>query len=236
MTPENGANGNGTNGNAVGGIDAAASAIFYILEPGRPADDLRPTLSQLAGVLPHPLRLGGRREAPIFVNELAAEVERRQTAEKAHAPIIFLFVYDLARFRDLRQEEDFAYSSFSGEARPPSPGRQFVKILREGPAVGIHLIVWCDTLNNLQRAVDRQGIREFDLRVMFQMSATDSSQLIDTPAASRLGPNLALFFNEEEGRLEKFRPYAWPPAEWLDWVRSQLQSRGHAEPSGQLPS
>jgi energy-coupling factor transporter ATP-binding protein EcfA2 len=229
-------NGNATNGNAVGGVDPAASAIFYILEPGRPADDLRPTLSQLAGVVPHSLRLGGRREAPIFVNELAAEVERRQTAEKAHAPVIFLFVYDLARFRDLRQEEDFGYSSFSGEARPPSPGRQFVKILREGPAVGIHLIVWCDTLNNLQRAVDRQGVREFDLRVMFQMSATDSSQLIDTPAASRLGPNLALFFNEEEGRLEKFRPYAWPPVEWLDWVRGQLQSRGHAEPSGQLPS
>ena len=49
---------------------------------------------------------------------------------------------------------------------------------------------------------------EFDNRVLFQMSANDSSNLIDSPAASRLGANRAVFFSEESGVAEKFRPYA----------------------------
>ncbi len=206
------------------GHAGAGAAKFYVLEPGRPAEDVRPTLAQLADVLPHPVRFGGRRDVPAIIGEVAAEVERRAAAERHDDPAIFLFIYDLARFRDLRAEDEFSYS-YSSEPRPPSPGKQFGTILREGPAVGVHLIVWCDTLNNLQRAVDRQGVREFDLRVLFQMSASDSSSLIDTPAASRLGPNLAYFFNEEEGKLEKFRPYAWPVADWLAWARTQLCGR-----------
>jgi hypothetical protein len=47
------------------------------------------------------------------------------------------------------------------------------------------------------------------------MSAADSSQLIDSPAAGRLGENRAFFYSEEQGRLEKFRPYSPPEEEAL---------------------
>ena len=47
------------------------------------------------------------------------------------------------------------------------------------------------------------------------MSATDSSQLIDTPAASKLGRTRALFIEEGLERPEKFRPYGMPGWEWL---------------------
>ncbi len=57
------------------------------------------------------------------------------------------------------------------------------------------------------------------------MSANDSSMLIDSPAASKLGPNRALHFSEEEGRLEKFRPYGPPNDDWLNWVRQQFADR-----------
>ena len=67
--------------------------------------------------------------------------------------------------------------------------------------------VWCDTLNNLQRSLDRQALREFEMRVLFQMSAADSSNLIDSPLASKLGLFRAFFYSEDQGRLEKFRPY-----------------------------
>jgi hypothetical protein len=67
------------------------------------------------------------------------------------------------------------------------------------------------------------------------MSGADSSQLIDTPLASKLGPNLALFYNEEEGRTEKFRPYAWPSEPWLAWVRERLSVRAAAPSNGELP-
>ena len=180
--------------------------------------------------------VGGRRDLGAVIAEIAEELQRRQAAEKHDAPALFLFIYDLARFRDLRREDDFMSHSFSGEPRPPSPGANSPTSCAKARRVGIHTIVWCDTLNNLNRAVDRQGIREFDLRVLFQMSNADSSHLIDTPAASKLGPNLALFYNEEEGRLEKFRPYAWPTPEFVAMAVEQLQSRGAAEPTDKLAS
>ena len=47
------------------------------------------------------------------------------------------------------------------------------------------------------------------------MSAHDSASLIDSPKASNLGLHRALFYNEHEGTLEIFRPYATPDRGWL---------------------
>ena len=63
--------------------------------------------------------------------------------------------------------------------------------------MGIHVVVWCDSLTNLNRTFDRPQVREFAQRVLFQMSATDSSTLMDTPAAAKLGRTRALFLTEE---------------------------------------
>ena len=68
-------------------------------------------------------------------------------------------------------------------------------------------------------------MREFDLRVLMQMSATDSSQLMDSPGASKLGPKLAFLYSEESGRAEKFRPYGRPTPQWLAWVSERLAAR-----------
>jgi len=68
-------------------------------------------------------------------------------------------------------------------------------------------------------------LREFENRILFQMSANDSSTLIDSPAASRLGPNRALFNSEELGKLEKFRPYGYPSHDWLAMVHTKLSGR-----------
>ena len=100
-----------------------------------------------------------------------------------------------------------------------NPAQQFAAILRDGPEVGVHTLVWCDTVTNLNRTLDRRLLREFALRVAFQMSAEDSSTLLDSPAASKVGPNRAYLYSEDEGRLEKFRPYGLPPAEWLAMLK-----------------
>jgi S-DNA-T family DNA segregation ATPase FtsK/SpoIIIE len=57
------------------------------------------------------------------------------------------------------------------------------------------------------------------------MSANDSSTLIDMPAASKLGENRALYYSEEENRIEKFRPYGLPEPEWLEKVKARFASR-----------
>ena len=67
-----------------------------------------------------------------------------------------------------------------------------------------------------------QTMRELEMRVAFQMSATDSSNLIDSPVAGRLGQNRALLYLEETGTLEKFRPYGLPSEEWMTTVRRRF--------------
>ena len=57
------------------------------------------------------------------------------------------------------------------------------------------------------------------------MSAADSSNLIDSPAANKLGFFRALAYSEEQGIVEKFRPYALPGKDLLEIVRQKLTSR-----------
>ncbi|MCA9070951.1 MAG: hypothetical protein KDA84_18615, partial [Planctomycetaceae bacterium] len=113
---------------------------------------------------------------------------------------------------------------FGDKDKPASPGKLFGEILKEGASVGVHIIVWCNSYNNVDRALGRQLLREFELRVVFQMSSGDSSNLIDNPAASRLGPNRALLYRDDQGTTEKFRPYGRPSDEWLTWINHQLNS------------
>ena len=45
--------------------------------------------------------------------------------------------------------------------------------------------------------------------------ASDFSSLIDSPAANNLGFYRALSCSEEQGVMEKFRPYALPSPQWI---------------------
>lgn len=207
---------------------AAANSKFYVFD-GTPGDDpLAGKLAQLVDVLPHQVNLVNYREVPQTMAELAAELARRQADDLTDAPAIYLLVHGLHRYRMLRKPEDeFSYSSNGGD-KPPASDKLYAAIIRDGPNFGLHTFAWCDTLNNLQRTLDRQTLREFDQRVLFQMSATDSSTLIDSPLASRLGPRRALYHSEEHGQLEKFRPYSFPPPEWLEQLAAALAKRSKA--------
>ena len=144
------------------------------------------------------------REIEAKLAEIAQDVTERADATGRERR--FLVVHQLQRYRTLRRNEDDF--SFSASDAPLSPDKLLGGILREGPASGVHTLVMSDTLGSLQRAFDRNALREFDWKVLFQISPADSSTLIDSPSASRLGTNRGLLHSEELGLLEKFRPYA----------------------------
>ena len=54
------------------------------------------------------------------------------------------------------------------------------------------------------------------------MSTNDSASLCDDPKASTLGLHRALFYHEQEGYLETFRPYALPTGEWVEDAAGKL--------------
>jgi hypothetical protein len=200
---------------------------FLVLD-GTP-DDARHagTLGRLAKVVPQPVQVCGWRDLAPALAEVGALVERRNADRAFDEPPVFVLVHDLARFRDLRKGDD-DYGGFSFNRRedePPSPSKVFASILKDGPGVGVHAVVWCDSLNNLNRSLDRGLLREFEQRVLFQMSPNDSSTLIDSPAAGKLGYHRALYASEEEGRLEKFRPFGLPDDAWWADVRRRFEAR-----------
>ncbi|MBS0208260.1 MAG: AAA family ATPase [Planctomycetes bacterium] len=209
-------------------------AKFLILDGQAPDAMHVDQLPRVAAMLPGTIEAGSIRDTARMIGAMSEELERRQANASLEQPPIYLMIYDLQRFRDLRKaDDDFG---FSRGAEKPSPSKQLVALLREGPPLGLHVIVWCDTLNNVQRCFDRQTLREFETRVLFQMSVSDSSTLIDSPQASKLGPHRALLHSEERGLLEKFRPYRLPEAWWLEQVtktlRERLPAAGGATTSG----
>jgi hypothetical protein len=154
------------------------------------------------------------------MSEISTEMKARVSGERpADAPPIFLFIHGLHKFKKLRHEDDFSFSSSSADS---SPSAEFTDLINEGSSHGIHIVVTVDTFNNVNRFMSRKALSEFEMRVVFQMSANDSASLIDSPKASGLGLHRALFYNEHDGTLETFRPYATPPPEWIAQARQKL--------------
>ena len=159
------------------------------------------------------------------MSKIAEELARRQADEHGDYPSIYLTIYDLGRFRDLRKsDDDYGFSS----KRRRREAQPFEATHHDPPRraeLGIHVLCWCDTVGNLNRTFERSTAGEFEQRILFQMSINDSSALIDSPAAGRLGENRGLYFNEELGRTEKFRPYGLPDQAWLDHARDLLAAK-----------
>lgn len=155
----------------------------------------------------------------LFSRTNAAEASTPEERLASH----FVVLHDLSQFRDLRlTEDDFSFST-GGANKPPSTDKMFRQLLKEGPAVGIHFLFWCESYNSLTRAVDRLTLREIDFRVAMQMSAADSTSLIDSPAAAQLGEHRALFYRDDLGTQTKFRPYGRPSEAWLAEAASLLK-------------
>jgi hypothetical protein len=198
---------------------------LFVLDGSHAGSEEAQAWERLTRALPADPRIIRPDETALLLQALTAELKRREETSDAQAPPMFLLIYNIARFRDLRRaEDDFGLAGFGSDAdKPASPGKQFADLLAQGPPVGIHAIIWCDSYNNVDRWFSRQTLRELEMRIAFQMNASDSSNLIDSPAAARLGTHRALLYREETGTAEKFRPYGLPGDAWLDNVGQRMR-------------
>lgn len=134
------------------------------------------------------------------VSELNTQVQGRVGG--GGEPVL-LVLNGIHRLRSLRKSDDYGFSLDEDSA---SPDKDLSSIMLDGPERSIWVAGWCDTLSNLERAMDRSVIREFGLRVLMQMSASDSTMLMDSSAASSLGANRAILADDVAGTGVKFRP------------------------------
>lgn len=201
---------------------AAGKLKFIIFDGTAPETPERAFLHRVCSGLGHHVQLAQNSDAEQVMADLSADQKARAEDESkaAEAPTTFVIIQGLQKFKKLRYEEDFSFSLDADAA--PAPGAQLNDIITEGPAVGIHTIAMVDNYNNINRSMSRKALSEFEMRVLFQMSANDSSSLIDSTKASNLGLNRALFYNEQEGYLETFRPYALPDDSWIESSHQSL--------------
>jgi hypothetical protein len=195
------------------------AAQFYVFDNTPQGFPQRELMDRLIRSVPQKIQAVGNAELPEVMAGLAEELKQRADQETS-GPEIFVLIQGLQNFKKLRLEDEFSFSSSSGDA--PNPGATLTSLITEGPARGIHLVLTCDTYNNVSRFLGRKSLSEFEMRVVFQMSASDSASLIDAPAAATLGLNRALLYNDREGSLETFRPYAPPGGEWVEEVARRL--------------
>ncbi len=195
-------------GLAATGRSQGWSTCFQVLTPGEVEAIPRAwweSLSQLGAQV----QIGGPAQAQELLAAACAEMQRRLEQPAAAAAPWVICIENLARFRDLRREDDdLSFGSFSSSAEPSvSAAKLLGRLLRDGPSVGLHTIVACDSYTTFSRWLERAALRNFALRVLLQMSPTDSSHFMDSPAANQLGGCRGWLYREDRGEAEKFRPY-----------------------------
>lgn len=206
----------------------AGGVEFVVLDPHAAEPGGAAIFKQFASLQPQRIRIGGPAEVAGLMAELGGELTTRMPTSGRDAPEVFLLVHDLQRFKALRPDDEFKFSMDDAEPAA-SPSKVFSELLSEGGACGMHVVASTDTWNNVSRWIPRKLMAEFEMRVLFQMSANDSANLIDSPAASTLGLHRALLYNEHLGILEPFRPYAMPDSAWLEEIKMHSNSAVSAD-------
>jgi hypothetical protein len=201
-----------------------AGARFTVLDGSRAESPVLGMWSEVAHAVGESIDVVLPRNAAHAVTALADEVARRGQSPEERYASLYLVIYDLAQFRDLRiSEDDYSFSFSGSNGKTPSADKRFREILKEGPAVGVHVLLWCESYNSMTRSVDRLTLREIEYRVAMQMSAADSTSLIDSPAATLIGEHRALLYRDDLGTQTKFRPYGRPSGDWLNWAAKHFE-------------
>ena len=179
----------------------------WLLDGARKEDA---SMSQLVTVLRErpagTIQIADVRGLDSAMESLQAELDRRSTLPDDLHPSIVIAVANIARFRELRKGEEYSFGDDTGG--PSKPDAVLANLLRDGPALGMHVWIWADSAGTLTRWISRQALRDIELRILMQMSASDSNQLIDSNTANRLDRYVVLVHDDVEGKAIKLRPYA----------------------------
>jgi len=202
-------------------VQYAKKDVRFVLLDSTPSGfPQREFLQRVISAIPREIIQANNSNLGEIMSGLAEDLKRGD--EKGGAPETFVLIHGLQNFKKLRQEDEFSFSS-SDAGDAVNPAAALLSLISEGPARGFHVIATCDTYNNTNRFLGRKTLTEFEMRVLFQMSASDSASLIDAPDASTLGLHRAIYYNDREGYLETFRPYALPGNDWIEEVAQQLK-------------
>jgi KaiC/GvpD/RAD55 family RecA-like ATPase len=183
-------------------------------------------LQQLIAVGSHDIGLYERRDLGQLFAAVAEEIDRRADGSQDNMPRALIVIFGLQRARELRNRDAYV-SVLSDSGSEPDHAKRLSKILREGPEVGVHTVIWCDTFANLDRTLDRGVLRDIALRVSGPLPAADSQQLFGEPVASSIDrPHRMVSYDDEKvGMFDLFRPFAAPSRDAYTPLLQMLSKR-----------
>lgn len=149
------------------------------------------------------------RQVKESLQSIKEEIEKRLSVSSTNSPNIYLTFFSLQRGRAFRKD---GYS-MSDE------GNLLAYILKEGADVGVYSMVQVDTMDNFAKNLDDNLLKEFSQRVASQMNPDNSVKVIGNQKAAKLGSNRALYYDDNENTMIKFKPYELPTFSWV----AQLQ-------------
>lgn len=199
--------------------DAGRDARFLVVDLTRAGGSDGP-LERLAADLPGTLRVVGALGVADAVAEARGEVERRSREESSDEPPLYVVLFGVHRIRDLQP------GRIGSDGRGSSCLlllRDLATVLRYGPDMGVHGLVWCDSIAGLRQVLGDRSIDGFAVRVLtaLEADAQPAARAGETP----LTAGEAIYRDEDEGRGLRFHPYTLPPPEWLDRASAALRRR-----------
>jgi len=151
------------------------------------------------------------KEVKASLQTIKEEIEKRLAENSSKSPNIYLSFFSLQRGRAFRKD---GYSM-------SEEGNLLAYILKEGADVGVYSFVQVDTMDNFLKNLDDNLLKEFSQRIASQMNPDNSVKLIGNQKAAKLGTNRALYYDDNENTLIKFKPYELPTLSWV----AQLQKK-----------
>jgi S-DNA-T family DNA segregation ATPase FtsK/SpoIIIE len=142
-----------------------------------------------------------RRDYPRTIIDVARTVEATEPTRNQSTPTRVIVLNGLGKARDLDPED---YTD-EGQALVSA----MATVVRDGPELGIHTIVWADSVATIDRRLGRLE-REFGARVVFRVGSDDSMRLCDADLASGLREREAVLVDVDRGTSVKFQPFAAP--------------------------
>jgi hypothetical protein len=180
-----------------------ADVSFVIAQFARPSSSFRDFFAPVAN-LPHEVQTVGPATAFATLQALTAELEARiaDVGDSPH-PRRFFLVAGLHRWQELAAEGDYG--------KPSEATKLLTRLAEQGPEVGLHVVIWADSVATAERALRRSGVGQFALRVGLRLqSPAESDTLLGVPGAASLADNRALFRDADwpHEQVEKFKPYS----------------------------
>ena len=119
-------------------------------------------------------------------------------------------------------ESDDSYSP------EPTVTERFAKILENGPSLGIHFWIWCDSVNSLEKRLKRNLWNQFNWKIFGQMSESASTYILDgSGGVQDLKPNQVIIRDESRGEQNLCLVYDKAPTTWyLDLIGLNSSDKG----------